>query len=131
MELQQTEAKPKRKAGRPTKASIEAKMKATGRTTEAADKARIAEFKARLLTTAGSRVIDKIVSTALEDGHPAQQACMKMCIDRLLPVSMFEEKSGGNSGSKPTITINIQGLNDVSIDSNENDVIDGDYECQS
>jgi hypothetical protein len=76
-------------------------------------------------------VIDKILQTALEDGHPAQAACMKMCFDRLLPVSMFDEKAGN---SKPTIQINISGINDnlsvVSSDVKDmfNDVEEGEYE---
>jgi hypothetical protein len=115
--------------GRPPKAAIEEKKKrgAVGR--PVGDAGRLAEFKARLLSTTGTKVIDKILQTALEDGHPAQAACMKMCFDRLLPVSMFDEKAGN---SKPTIQINISGINDSALVSTDvkgmfDDVEDGEY----
>lgn len=117
------------KIGRPSKAAIAAKKKrgAVGR--PAGDSARIAEFKARLLSTSGSKVIDKILATALEDGHPAQAACMKMCFDRILPASMFDKDANGG-GSKPTITINIAGITDsVTIEQSSDDVVeDGEWE---
>ena len=70
------------------------------------DEGRILEFKAVLMSTKGERVLHKILDTALEDGHPAQSACMKMCMDRMLPVSYFDkEKVAGDS--KPQININI------------------------
>lgn len=101
----------KRGKGRPKKSEIEAvKNKNVGkRGRPAGDAARIQEFKARLLATGGDRIIDKMVQMALTDGHPGQTAAMKMCIDRLLPVSLFEESK--NAGGAPVISINIQGLN--------------------
>jgi hypothetical protein len=99
------DGKPKR--GRPTKAAI-AKKKNPGIVGRPpGDAARIAEFKARLLATAGDTVITKIIETALADGHPAQGAMLKFCGERLLPLSSFEAKSGGTA---PTISININGL---------------------
>jgi hypothetical protein len=118
--------------GRPPKAAIQEKKKRGQVGRPAGDSARIAEFKARLLSTTGQKVIDKILQTALEDGHPAQGACMKMCFDRLLPVSMFDKEANGGSG-KASITINIAGLNDsVSIQSSDfsassDDVEDGEW----
>jgi hypothetical protein len=123
----------KHKRGRPRKDAIQAAKKPNngkvGR--PAGDNARMAEFKARLMSTTGTRVIDKVLEVALTDGHPAQSACLKMCMDRLLPVAMFDDKGNGNS--KPTIQINIQGLNDTSMsviqsnDDNE-EIEDGEYE---
>jgi hypothetical protein len=116
--------------GRPPKSAIQEKKKRGQVGRPVGDTGRIAEFKARLLSTTGTKVIDKILQTALEDGHPAQAACMKMCFDRLLPVSMFDEKAGNN---KPTIQINISGINDsVSIASADvvdamDDIEDGEY----
>jgi hypothetical protein len=117
------------KRGRPTTALINAnKKQKVGR--PAGDNARIAEFKARILSTKGTAVIEKILNTALEDGHPAQASCMKMIIDRALPVSMFGDMNSG--GSKPTIQINIAGMSDtISIDqstSYSDDAEDGEYE---
>ena len=114
----------KPKLGRPTKAAI-AKKKNPGIVGRPpGDAARIAEFKARLLATAGDTVITKIIETALSDGHPAQGAMLKFCGERLLPLSSFEAKS---SGGAPQISINITGINSPSIEASEvieNDVTD-------
>jgi hypothetical protein len=114
----------KPKLGRPTKAAI-AKKKNPGIVGRPpGDAARIAEFKARLLATAGDTVITKIIETALADGHPAQGAMLKFCGERLLPLSSFEAKSGGGSHQ---ISINITGINSPSIEASEvieNDVTD-------
>ena len=114
----------KPKLGRPTKAAI-AKKKNPGIVGRPpGDAARIAEFKARLLATAGDTVITKIIETALADGHPAQGAMLKFCGERLLPLSSFEAKSGG---SAPQISINITGINSPTVEAAEvieNDVTD-------
>lgn len=104
----------KRKAGRPKKSDIQAKLKRDGRGRPKGDAGRLAELKARLLATSGERMINKVVEIAMTDGHPGQMAAMKMCLDRVLPVSMFEkDKEAGGKG----ITINITGLTaDVSND---------------
>ena len=113
------DGKPKR--GRPTKAAI-AKKKNPGIVGRPpGDAARIAEFKARLLATAGDTVITKIIETALADGHPAQGAMLKFCGERLLPLSSFDAKSGGGT---PQISINITGINPT-IEATE--VIENDY----
>jgi hypothetical protein len=111
--------------GRPPKSAIQEKKKRGQVGRPVGDTGRIAEFKARLLSTTGTKVIDKILQTALEDGHPAQAACMKMCFDRLLPVSMFDEKAGNN---KPTIQINISGINDNATVISATDITDDDIE---
>lgn len=110
----------KRKAGRPKKSEIQAKLKRETRGRPKGDAGRLAEFKARLLSTSGERVINKVIEVALTDGHPGQVAALKMCMDRVLPVSMFEKDSAG--GAKG-ITINITGLN---ADVKEDDVIDAE-----
>jgi len=114
----------KPKLGRPTKAAIAKKKNPGVLGRPPGDSARIAEFKARLLATAGDSVITKIIETALADGHPAQGAMLKFCGERLLPLSSFEAKSGG---SAPQISINITGINSPSIEATEvieNDVTD-------
>ena len=114
------DGKPKR--GRPTKAAI-AKKKNPGIVGRPpGDAARIAEFKARLLATAGDTVITKIIETALADGHPAQGAMLKFCGERLLPLSSFDAKSGGGT---PQISINITGINSPTIEATE--IIEEDY----
>lgn len=116
----------KPKLGRPKKSDIEKKKKPglIGRPPGSGDGARLAEFKARLLATAGDSVITKIIETALADGHPAQGAMLKFCGERLLPLSAFEAKTGGGT---PQISINITGINSPSIEATEvieNDVTD-------
>jgi hypothetical protein len=115
------DGKPKR--GRPTKAAIAKKKNPGILGRPPGDAARIAEFKARLLATAGDSVITKIIETALADGHPAQGAMLKFCGERLLPLSSFEAKSGGGT---PQISINITGINPTIETSEviENDVTD-------
>jgi hypothetical protein len=113
----------KPKLGRPTKAAIAKKKNPGVVGRPPGDAARIAEFKARLLATAGDTVITKIIETALSDGHPAQGAMLKFCGERLLPLSSFEAKS---SGGAPQISINITGINSPSME-----VIDNDAEISA
>jgi len=102
--------------GRPTKKAI-AKKKNPGIVGRPpGDAARIAEFKARLLATHGDSVIEKIITTALQDGHPAQGAMLKFCGERLLPLSSFEGKTGGGT---PQISINITSLGEPKIEQAE------------
>lgn len=98
------------KRGRPRKADIVAKKKGNrgkvGR--PAGDAARIAEFKARLLGTSGEKIINTLISKALDPDDKDQAACLKMCIDRVLPLSAFDTTK--QSGGTPQISINITGL---------------------
>jgi hypothetical protein len=80
-------------------------------------------LKARLLATTGDTVINKIVEIAMTDGHPVQGAALKMCIDRVLPLSYFEKDKQGN-GTVPTISINITGITNPVIEATEHEVID-------
>jgi hypothetical protein len=61
-------------------------------------------------------VIEKIITTALQDGHPAQGAMLKFCGERLLPLSSFEGKTGGGT---PQISINITSLGEPKIEQAE------------
>jgi hypothetical protein len=97
--------KPKR--GRPRKTDIEAKKKRGVVGRPPGDTARLQELKARLLATSGEKMIRKVVDIAMTDGHPGQMAAMKLCLDRVLPLSMFEKDA---SGSRSAVTINITGL---------------------
>jgi hypothetical protein len=98
------------KKGRPRKADILAKKKGHRETRgrPAGDAARIAEFKARLLGTSGEKIINTLISKALDPDDKDQAACLKMCIDRVLPLSAFD--AAKQSGSVPQISINITGL---------------------
>jgi hypothetical protein len=89
----------------------------------AGDGARIAEFKARLLGTAGEKIIATLISKALDPDDKDQIAALKMCVDRVLPISAFDPKAG--NGGAPQISINITGLTAPSVDA---DVVDMDTE---
>jgi hypothetical protein len=106
----------KPKLGRPRKADIEKKKKPGVVGRPVGDAGRIAEFKARLLATAGDSVITKIIETALTDGHPSQGAMLKFCGERLLPLSSFESKTGGGT---PQISINITSIGEPKVEQAE------------
>lgn len=101
------EEPPKRKRGRPRKSEVEAKKRGNRgvRGRPPGDAARINEFKARLLATSGDKVINKIIDIALDDDHQGQMAALKMCMDRVLPVSYFEKDKNGSGRSAVSITI--------------------------
>jgi hypothetical protein len=116
-ELSSKEPQPiKGQKGRPKKSQITAKKKgnrgAVGR--PAGDGARIAEFKARLLGTAGDKIIRTLIEKALDPNDKDQIAALKMCVDRVLPMSAFDAKA--NNGAAPQISINITGLTSPSVD---------------
>ncbi len=100
--------KPKR--GRPRKADIQAKKPrnrgVVGR--PPGEAARINELKARLLATSGDHVIKKIIDIALDDTHQGQMAALKMCMDRVLPISYFDKDK--TSGGKSSVQITITGV---------------------
>jgi len=79
--------------------------------------ARIREFHARLLTTKGDTIIQTIINKALDPTDKDQAAMLKMCADRLLPLSYFEKHGAGQS--KAGITINISGLTDAKVDAEQ------------
>ena len=121
----------KAKRGRPRKADIAAKKKgnrnAIGR--PKGDAARINELKARLLATSGDKVISKVIEIALEDGHPVQSAALKMCMDRVLPISYFDKKN--DTGGRNAVSITITGVGgDTTIVGNtgNGDALEGEYE---
>ena len=59
-----------------------------------------------MIRSGGKDVVEKVVEIALNDDHPGQMAALKMCIDRTLPVSMFEK----DKSQRNAITISITGL---------------------
>jgi len=109
----------KRKRGRPKKTDIEAKKARAVRGRPPGETARIKEFHARLLATSGEKVINTIIRKALDDDDKDQVACLRMCVDRVLPMSYFEkEKQAGRGG----INITISGINGTTEISGNNDV---------
>jgi hypothetical protein len=122
-----TKVKPK---GRPKKKNIVAKTKGSrskvGR--PLGDASIINEYKARMLASPKSRkVLDSILSAALDDDHKNQAAAWKLCMDRLLPVSYFEKDK--TTGGKSAINISITGVGGETtiISGGHEDTIEGDY----
>lgn len=64
--------------------------------TAAGQRQRMAELKEQLLSPgSGKAIVSKVLDIALNDEHPGQMAAMKLCMDRMLPTSFFEEKKDG------------------------------------
>ena len=131
MSSEQNVSTPKKRGrGRPRKSEIEAKKAgnrgAVGR--PPGDAARINEFKARLLATSGDNVINKIIEIAQNDEHPGQMAALKMCMDRVLPLSYFEKDkaTGGRSSVSITIT-GIGGDTKIVGEEAQDDIVDVEY----
>jgi hypothetical protein len=120
--------KPKGKGGRPKKSAIAAKKKRETRGRPPGEAGRIKEFHARLLATTGDKVIETIIRKALNDEDKDQVACLKMCVDRLLPISYFEKEKGSARGA---INISISGIGGSTVIESEGtseDYEDVDYE---
>jgi len=73
------------------------------------DNQRIKELKELMIRSGGKDVAEKVIQIALNDNHPGQMAALKMCMDRSLPVSMFEK----DKGQRSAVTINITGLGET------------------
>jgi hypothetical protein len=116
--------------GRPPKSVVESKKKPGKVGRPVGTQGRIEEFKARLLGTTGTKVIDTVLRKALDDEDRDQVACLKMCIDRMLPMSMFEKNA---AGSRNAVTINITGIGETKIEAVETidtevEITDVEYE---
>lgn len=119
--------------GRPPKSVLKPKPRPVGR--PKGDAAIINEYKQRMLASPKSaKVLDSIFNAALNDDHKNQAAAWKLLMDRMLPVSAFEQEIQKNNG-KSAITINISGLvssstsdqgDTLDIDSSQ-DAVDGEY----
>lgn len=110
------------KRGRPKKTDIVSKKKGNRelRGRPAGDRAIMEDFKARMLNSPKSaKVLEAVFNAALDDNHKGQQAAWKLIIDRLAPVSSFEQVK--QSGSAPSISINITGLSTPIVTASEVD----------
>ncbi len=107
MDMTENETKIKRNVGRP----LGTKM--IGRPPSPlvlkTDHQRIGELKKLLINGAGELVVNKAIEIALNDNHPSQAAMIKLCMDRTLPVSLFEK----DKQQRSAVTINITGLGAV------------------
>ena len=128
MTLKDKEQTPvKRKRGRPRKTDVEAKKKRGVVGRPPGEAARIKEFHARLLATSGETVINTIIKKALDDEDKDQVACLKMCIDRVLPMSYFEK---GKDAGRGNVSIQISMVGDAKAEviDEEKEVTDVEFE---
>ena len=111
----------KRKIGRPPKSELSSNTKRNAVGRPKGDAAIINEYKARMLSSPKSRkVLDAIFDAALDNDHKNQAAAWKLVVDRIVPVSVFEQevvKQGGRSA----IQINITGIGATV---NESEIVD-------
>lgn len=85
------------------------------------DKAIIDEYKARMLNSPKSvKVLEAIFDAALNDDHKNQAAAWKLVVDRIVPVSAFEQAKQGSGAA--SISINIMGLGQTTAEVIEDDV---------
>lgn len=112
----------KRKRGRPKKEEVKKYIKRAKRGRPPGEAARIKELTASLLLTHSQAIIRKIVHKALNDDDKDQMAALKLCVDRMLPVSYFEDK--GIAGGSRAITINITGVNDTPVEMIEHEPVE-------
>lgn len=103
----------KRKRGRPSNAEIMSKKSRGVVGRPPGEAARIKEFYARLLSTDGEKVIQTVLKKAMDDTDKDQVACLKMCMDRLLPISHFE-KAGTQRGNAIQVQIVTTGTPQIS-----------------
>tara|TARA_R110000868_G_scaffold166093_1_gene399977 strand:- start:1107 stop:1469 length:363 start_codon:yes stop_codon:yes gene_type:complete len=113
--MNENQQEPKRSVGRP----LGTKMLGRPPTMLVkTDHQKINELKKLLLDGAGELVVTKAIEIAMNDAHPAQAAMIKLCMDRTLPVSLFEK----DRQQRSAVTINITGLGAVV----EPPIIEGD-----
>ena len=113
----------KRKAGRPKKSELTEIKESRSVGRPKGETAIINEYKLRMLNSPKSaKVLEAIYDAALNDEHKAQAAAWKLIVDRIVPVSVFEQSKQG-SGSMPTISINISSMGAPKIETAD-DILD-------
>lgn len=63
------------------------------------ERERIAEFRGRLISTTGHRVIDEMIAVALDRDHPNQVTMLKFIGDRILPLEQFTSQADKERGA--------------------------------
>ena len=111
------------KAGRPKKSELKEIKESRSVGRPKGETAIINEYKLRMLNSPKSaKVLEAIYDAALNDEHKNQAAAWKLIVDRIVPVSAFEQSKQGN-GSMPTISINISSVGAPKIETAD-DILD-------
>jgi hypothetical protein len=100
-----------KKRGRPIKMTIQRYAENPPAILPKTDHQRIKELKELMIRSGGKDVAEKVIQIALNDEHPGQMAALKMCMDRTLPIGMFEK----DKNQRSAITINITGLGEPTV----------------
>jgi hypothetical protein len=97
------------KIGRPKKTDIAEIKESRSVGRPKGEAAIINEYKLRMLNSPKSaKVLEAIYDAALNDEHKNQAAAWKLIVDRIVPVSAFEQSKQGSS--VPQISINISSM---------------------
>jgi hypothetical protein len=111
------------KAGRPKKADLAEIKESRSVGRPKGEASIINEYKLRMLNSPKSaKVLEAIYDAALNDEHKNQAAAWKLIVDRIVPVSAFEQAKAGGGGA-PSISINISSIGTPTIQSSD-DIID-------
>jgi len=112
-----------KKKGRP-KGSVKLTLQRVANNPELlkTDGDKLKELKGLLISSKGKDVVEKALEIAMNDEHPHQGAMIKLCMDRLLPVSLFEK----DKAQRSAVTISISGIGGMSIDERK-DIEDVEY----
>jgi hypothetical protein len=120
---QRDEPSKRAKAGRPKKSELKEIKESRSVGRPKGETAIINEYKLRMLNSPKSaKVLEAIYDAALNDEHKNQAAAWKLIVDRIVPVSAFEQSKQGN-GSMPTISINISSVGAPKIETAD-DILD-------
>lgn len=65
-----------------------------------------------LINKKAENVVKKVLQIALDDKHPKQLDALKMCFDRLAPMSVFERAAEHQKNKGIEININVVGSTD-------------------
>jgi hypothetical protein len=89
------------------------------------DHQRLKELKELMIRSGGKDVAQKVIEIALNDEHPHQLVALKMCLDRTLPVSLFEK----DKTQRSAVSITITGLGEPTIiEANNAEDVEAKYE---
>ncbi len=70
-------------------------------------KSRMLDLAHKLYSSNGEKILRKIIDIALEDGNPNQMQALKLCADRIAPVSFFEDVAKQSGGNQINIQVNV------------------------